>query len=120
MNNENIVNLKWKLREKYNLKFKDTNLQLSKNLPPGISHNHIIHITDSIQDCIEVCKFILNKHPQQFENKKINNIYFPWHLTVHKNINKINVNIDNLHIRLANDPNSYKIIDSPHLVSKEG
>lgn len=110
----NLVNLKWKVREMYNPKFNDPNLHPSKHLSPGISHNHIIHVTDSIEECIQVSCFILNKHPQEFENKKINNIYFPWHLTIHKNINKINVNIDKLHIKLVNDPNSYKIIESPH------
>ena len=27
---------------------------------------------------------------------------------------KININIDKLYIRLANDPNNYKIINFPH------
>jgi hypothetical protein len=114
INDENIVNLKWKLREKYNPKLKDTNLQTSKNLPPGISHNHIIHITDSNEECIEVCKFVLNKIPQEFENKIVNNIYIPWHLGIPKIMKKININIDKLYIRLTNDPNNYKIINSPH------
>tara|TARA_B100000035_G_C21036396_1_gene571188 strand:- start:1398 stop:2798 length:1401 start_codon:yes stop_codon:yes gene_type:complete len=111
---ENIVNLKWKLREKYNPKLKDTNLQPSKNLPAGISHNHIIHITDSNEECIEVCKFVLNKNPQEFENKIVNNINIPWHLGIPKIMKKININIDKLYIRLSNDPNNYKIINSPH------
>ena len=111
---ENIVNLKWQLREKYNPKFKDSNLQLSKNLSPGISHNHIIHITDSNKECIELCKYLLNKEPKEYVNKKINNIYIQWHLKINNQIKKINVNIDNLYIRLANNPNKYKIIDSPH------
>ena len=110
---ENIVNLKWRLREKYNPKLKDTNLP-SNNLSPGISHNHIIHITDSNEECIEVCKFVLNKNPQEFENKIVNNIYIPWHLGIPKIMKKININIDKLYIRLANDPNNYKIINSPH------
>jgi len=109
--------LKWQLREKYNPKFKNVNLQASENQPPEISHNHIIHITDLNKECIEVCKFLLNKNPEEFENKKINNIYFPWHLKIPKNIKKINVNIDNLYIRLIrleNNPNICKIIESPH------
>jgi len=110
---ENIVNLKWQIREKYNPKLKDTKLQPSKNLPPGISHNHIIHITDSNEECVEVCKFVLNKNPEEFENNKINNIYFPWHLGIPKRMAKKKVNIDQLYIKLANDPNNYKIIDSP-------
>jgi len=110
---KNIVNLKWQLREKYNPKLINVNSQPSKNLPPRISHNHIIHITDSNEECNEVCKFLLNKNPEEFENKKINNIYFPWHFRIPK-IKKINVNIDNLYIRLVNNRNNSKIIDSPH------
>jgi hypothetical protein len=113
-NYENIVNLKWHLRKKYNPKFNDNSLQPSKKLPPGISHNHIIHITDSNEECIEVCKFILDKNPKEFENKIINNINIPWHLGVPKNMKKMNINIDKLYIRLANDSTNYKIIDSPH------
>lgn len=111
---ENIVNLKWKLREKYNPKLKNSSVQLSKDLSPGISHDHIIHITDSNEECIEVCKFILNKHPREFENKKIDNIIFPWHIGLPKKMEKINIDIDKLYIRLAKDANNYKIIDSPH------
>ena len=114
VNNENIVNLKWKLREKYNLKFTDSNLQPSKNLPPGISHNHIIHITDSNEECIEVCKFILNKNPKEFENKKIGNIYIPWHIRLPKTFQKKTVKIDKIFVSLANDKNKYKISDTPH------
>ena len=76
--------------------------------------NHIIHITDSNKECIELCKYLLNKEPKEYVNKKINNIYIPWHLKINNQIKKINVNIDNLYIRLANNPNKYKIIDSPH------
>tara|TARA_B110000259_G_scaffold164860_1_gene191240 strand:- start:2241 stop:3644 length:1404 start_codon:yes stop_codon:yes gene_type:complete len=111
---ENIVNFKWKLREKYNPKLIDSNLQPSKNLPPGISHNHIIHITDSNEECIEVCKFVLNKNPKEFENKKIGNIYIPWHIRLPKTFKKKTVKIDKIFVTLANDKNKYKISDTPH------
>ena len=90
---KNIVNLKWKLREKYNPKLINVNLQPSKNLSPGISHNHIIHITDTNKECIEVCNYLLNKKPKEYLNKKINNIYIPWHLDSINQIKKINVNM---------------------------
>jgi len=111
---ENIVNLKWKLREKYNPKFKDSNLQPSKNLSPGISHNHIIHVTDSNEECLNVSNFVLNRTPDKFEDKIIHSLFFPWHITTPKNIRIGKINIDELTIRLANDHNNYKIIESPH------
>ena len=111
---ENIVNLKWKLREKYNPRFTNSNLQPSKNLPPGISHNHIIHATDSNEECNVVCNFILNNNPRNYENKIVNGITLPWHLNTPNTISKIRINIDKLHIGLAIDSKSYNITDSPH------
>lgn len=111
---ENIVNLKWKLREMYNPKFKDSNLQPSKNLSPGISHNHIIHVTDSNEECLNVTKFLLNRKPYEFEDKIINSLFFPWHITISKTIQIKKINIDKLTVRLANDHNNYKLIETPH------
>jgi hypothetical protein len=111
---ENIVNLKWKLREMYNPKFKDSNLQPSKNLSPGISHNHIIHVTDSNEECLNVTKFLLNRKPDEFEDKIINSLFFPWHITISKIIQIKKINIDKLTVRLANDHNNYKLIETPH------
>ena len=110
----NLVNLKWKLREMYNPKFKDSNLQPSKNLSPGISHNHIIHVTDSNEECLNVTKFLLNRKHDEFEDKIINSLFFPWHIPISKNIQIKKINIDKLTIRLANEHNNYKLIESPH------
>jgi hypothetical protein len=110
ISDENIVNWKWKIREKFNPKQENFK---KEPLSKGISHNHVIHLTDTTEECNELCKYCLNKLPNNFENVFKYNIYIPWHLSVKiKNITVDKINIDDIKVNVINIGKT-KIIDSP-------
>jgi hypothetical protein len=109
ISDENIVNWKWKIREKFNPKDKDVNI---KPLSKGISHNHVIHITDTEEECNELCKYCLKKLPTKFENF-FRTVYIPWHiLSSKKKITIDKKNIDDIKVTVIK-LGKIKIIDSP-------
>ena len=107
---ENLVKWKWDIREKYNPKSNNIHI---KPLPPNITHNHIIHITDSDKETEYLCNVILNNKPSFFENKIINNIFIPWHINIINNIKIEIVDINILYVNLVHIKKC-KIIDTPH------
>ncbi len=107
---ENIVNWKWKIREKYNPR--DINVNM-KPLSKGITHNHVIHVTDEHKECDYLCETLLNNVPSFYENKFNNNLLVPWHVNI-KVILKIEiVDINKLTVNLAESLNM-KVKDTPH------
>lgn len=106
---ENLVNWKWKIREKFNPKQENF---IRKPLSKGISHNHVIHVTDTNEECNELSKYCLNKLPNTFENN-FRTVYIPWHLPIIKN--KITIdekNINDIKVKVI-DAGIINIIDSP-------
>ena len=73
---KNLTDWKWKIREMFNPKGKVN----KKPLSSGITHNHVIHVTDTPEDCVDLCYKLLKKKPVDFENKVINGYEIPWHL----------------------------------------
>ncbi len=73
---KNITDWKWKIREMFNPKGRVN----KKPLSSGITHNHVIHVTDAPEDCVDLCYKLLKKKPVDFENKVINGYEIPWHL----------------------------------------
>lgn len=73
---KNITDWKWKIREMFNPKGRVH----KKPLSSGITHNHVIHVTDAPEDCVDLCYRLLKKKPVDFENKVINGYEIPWHL----------------------------------------
>jgi len=108
ISDENLVNWKWKIREKFNPKQKNFR---RKPLSRGISHNHVIHLTDTTEECNELSKYCLNNLPNYFENKfKI--VYIPWHLSDRKKITINKKNINDIKVKVIG-AGKVNIIDSP-------
>lgn len=57
-NNDEINKLKWKIREKYNPRFPNPKYQPHKALPPGITHDHVIHSSDNTKETIMIRDYI--------------------------------------------------------------
>lgn len=109
---ENIVNTKWKIRELFNPKSFDPKSQISKNLPPGISHEHVIHASDNSNETCYLCNMIFENPPDYYNKKVINNIFFPWHTSDIKNHEIVIKDIDILKVRLVGEKILLTISDS--------
>ena len=92
---ENLVNWKWKIRAKYNPKFSNIKKR-KKPLPVGISHNHVIHVTDSNNECEYLSNELLGNKPSFYEDRLFKNIFIPWHIPNPKKIKIDFIDIDNV------------------------
>jgi len=84
-----------------------------KPLNKGVTHEHIIHITDSDKECDYLCNILLNNLPCYFENKMVHNISIPWHIQTHKTCTIMNIDINTLNVKLIHK-NKCDIIETPH------
>ena len=62
LNNENkcqsIEKLKWCIRNEFNPKHTNSNFQISPKLEKGITHDHVIHTSDTEKETINILKFL--------------------------------------------------------------
>lgn len=102
-----IKNYKWKIREKYNPKDNNCN---SSPLPKGVSHHHVIHLSDEQNDFIILQKEYPNliKNIDYYLNFSPKNMF-----SQHKYIIK-KVKIDDLRCSIIGVENKIKIEDTPH------
>ena len=105
---ENLVNWKWKIRERFNPRQKNFK---RKPLSEGITHNHVIHLTDTSEECNELSKYCLNKLPSYFENK-FNVVNIPWYISDKRKITIDIKNINDIKVNVI-DMGKVNIIDSP-------
>jgi hypothetical protein len=84
-----------------------------KPLPPGVTHNHIIHITDSNKECEYLCNVLLNNSPSFFEDRVSHNIFITWHIPEPKKITIDFINIDHINAKTVRK-NNLKITETPH------
>lgn len=113
---EDVVKFKWLIREKYNPKLPNQEQQPSPSLPPGISHDHVIHATDTVQETEHLTKIIINKPNHYFEDKIVNNnIFIPYHINGHFQLREIPINDLLITIRIsASETKNVAIQNSPH------
>ena len=111
---ENMVNCKWKIREKYNPR------NVNVNKPPltkGITHEHVIHVTDNNEETTYLTHAFLNKYPKMYEDYDLElnnvNIKIPWHIQKPKKAHVKNINIKTLYANIINKKNCI-IEDTPH------
>ena len=115
---KNIVNIKWKIRELFNPKFKNDTLQPSLKLKPGVSHNHVIHACDTLDETVELSKHFCNFHPNKLlknscVNGKLKSPYFLKEFKTYK-IEQININDVKCRIFTNNNIESVNISETPH------
>lgn len=83
-----VVDLKWAIRAKYNPRLPNLKAQPHANLPPGVSHQHVIHATDTMLEVEHLNKLMKlvspsNYLPKTILDPKTNVIYcYPFHLKV--------------------------------------
>jgi hypothetical protein len=113
-----VNNIKWQVRELFNPK--STNTIASDKLSVGISHNHVIHITDYPNEAEYISTSLLNNNCNYYENIINKGFLVPYHIVFNK-IKPITINIDNIYARLAsNIKNIIKIDDTPHYYYVKG
>lgn len=105
-----IVDWKWRVRNKFNPRRNGVHV---KPLDSGVTHDHVIHVTDTDDDCINICRNLLNKLPSEFECKYTNIVYIPWHIKA-QNVSFKEVNIDKIKISMAYTKKLCSITDTPH------
>lgn len=108
ISDENLVNWKWKIRERFNPRQKNFKRH---PLSEGITHNHVIHLTDTSEECNELSKYCLNNLPDYFENK-FNIVNIPWHISDKRKITIDKKNINDIKVSVI-DMGKVHIIDSP-------
>lgn len=77
----NMVNWKWKIRNAFNPKNPNVN---KPPLKKGITHNHVIHVTDTESECQFLAKYVTKQNIHDFYDKKIHNFNIPWHISFSK------------------------------------
>ena len=111
---KNMVDWKWKIREKYNPRQNGIDL---KPLPKGISHNHVIHVTDDGKESEYLTQEFLKKPPEYFESKiiqlKQGCLCVPWHIRNPKIVNISFVDIHELNVNIVGKTHC-KLEDTPH------
>jgi hypothetical protein len=55
---ESLNETKWKIRERFNPKFKDSTYQPHTRLSPGITHEHVIHGSDIEEETLHILKIL--------------------------------------------------------------
>ena len=111
---KNMVEWKWKIREKYNPRQSGIHL---KPLSKDISHNHVIHVTDNEKESEYLTQEFLKKPPKYFENKTIQFekvcLCVPWHVRNPKVINVCFIDIHELTVNIVGKTRC-KLEDTPH------
>lgn len=115
LNNDNkcqsIEKLKWSIRNEFNPRHTNSNYQISPKLEKGITHDHVIHTSDTEKETINILKFLkLNTNLNEYD--KIKNESNNYKLI---NINDINCNIlqfDDINKKVYTK--IMKIQDTPH------
>lgn len=77
---EDVVNFKWLIRKLYNPKLLDSKAQPSSSLPPGISHHHVLHATDTENETVHLTKIITNREHSFYNDNKIQEYLIPYHI----------------------------------------
>lgn len=112
---EDIVNFKWIIREKYNPKLTNATHQPSPSLPPGISHEHVLHATDTIDETSHLTKLITQKPISYYEDKSVNNAVIPYHINGSFRIHEYQIDELFMNIRVSeNEVKKTLISESPH------
>lgn len=88
---EDVVNFKWLVRTKYNPKLPDPKAQPSPSLPPGISHHHVLHATDTENETAHLTKVITNMTNAYYEDVKVHDACIPYHIKGQFHIRDINI-----------------------------
>jgi hypothetical protein len=107
----NILRIKWLIREKFNPRHTNASYQNGPKLSKGITHDHVIHMNDTLNETIHLLKYFKLKEPEYYLNY---NVFIPWHLKDSSKTYEIKeVNIDNIKCNIVGRSN-ISITDTPH------
>jgi len=126
---ENIVNWKWKIRNKYNPRQSGIHI---KPLPEGVTHHHVVHVTDSDEESDYLTRTFLGNCQSHYEPRILNNVPIcriekskekiiyqhdylsvPWHLSTPNKILVCMVNIDKIKVSVIGKGHC-AINEAPH------
>ena len=117
-----VVDFKWHIREKYNPKHQDKNHHPSINLSPGISHNHVLHATDTDKEVEHLTRVVTGQIPDYYQDKKIHyGQELPYH--INGNFSFKSINIDDILCTVQTGENENKkvhIKETPHFMFVQG
>lgn len=124
---EDVVNFKWLIRKLYNPKLLDSNAQPSPSLPPGISHHHVLHATDTEKETMHLTNVITNRQHSFYKDNKIQEYLIPYHIRGLFSLKEVSISDlkITIHKTTNNDINNTKrelvsIQDTPHYAYVNG
>lgn len=131
---ENIINWKWKIRSKYNPRKQGIHIN---PLPKGVTHNHVVHVTDTAEEARHLTHALNCKYPSHYESITLENVPIcrneqsektkrshdflitPWHISRPKKIQVCIVDINTIKVSIIKKGHC-KIEETPHYMYVNG
>lgn len=96
--NENVVDLKWSIRRKYNPKLATS---ASRDAKGVYSHNHVIHVSDTSDGVDEILRFLQLPTLKNLQRNDASEFFTPWFLNAPAKYALEMVSLDSLHVGCA-------------------
>lgn len=112
---QNINDIKWDIRKKFNPRHTDKNFFITSNLPKGITHNHVIHANDTEEEVFHIFNYFkLNEPFYYIKNSCVTEeVNGDYHLNDFINYEIKNVNINDIRCNIVGKTN-LRIEETPH------
>ena len=116
--NENVVDLKWSIRRRYNPKLAAS---ASRDAKGVYSHNHVIHVSDTSDGVDEILRFLQLPTLKNLQRNDASEFFTPWFLNAPAKYAHEVVSVHDLHVGCAvtvgacNAGGTVPLSKSPHV-----